>query len=61
LAGCSTFGLQKLSKAGADYQEPAKGRKHCGGCVHFQKPLSCTIVSVAISSMGVRNYFLAEA
>jgi hypothetical protein len=61
LAGCSTLGLQKTSKASADYQEPAKGKKHCGDCVHFQKPHGCTIVAGAISAGGVCNYFLGEA
>jgi hypothetical protein len=61
LAACSTLGLQKTTKASADYQEPAKGKKHCEGCVHFQKPHSCTIVAGAISPGGVCNYFLGDA
>jgi hypothetical protein len=61
LAGCSTLGLRKISKASAEYREHAAGKKHCGGCVHFQKPHGCTIVSGSVSSLAVCNYYLAEA
>jgi hypothetical protein len=60
LSACATLGLPRISKAYAGYQEHPTGKRHCGGCVHFQSPNGCTIVSGVINRNGVCNYFLAE-
>ena len=60
VAGCSTLGLPKTSKAAANYQDRPNGRQHCANCVHFVAPNRCTIVEGDISPNGWSSYYMAK-
>ena len=58
LAGCATFGLPKIAKATAGYNDHPRGVNHCHDCLHFEMPHACSVVEGAISPGGVCKYFL---
>ncbi len=40
----------KLSRASAGYEHPARGPDHCGVCRHFERPSACAVVRGEIRS-----------
>lgn len=60
VAGCSTLGLPKVSKATARYQDRPNGRQQCANCVHFVTPNRCTIVDGDISPNGWSSYYMGK-
>ena len=60
LSACATLGLPKIAKAQAGYEDISRKTAHCGDCVHFESPHSCTVVEGAVNPRGVCRYFLPK-
>lgn len=60
LAACSTLGLPKVSKAGADYVDHVRGSARCANCLHFEAPDQCTVVAGEISPSGHSKFYLPK-
>ncbi len=51
------FDIDKVDQKTAVYMGPELGPFSCGGCIHFEDPSSCNIVSGVVEADGCCNLY----